>query len=426
MGFQDTPVAGEYLVRPAIKSPNYVPGADGWAINADGSAEFNDLTINGGQLLIQDANGDAVASIDAEGTGSFVDVTVVNSPTIMGLDFETEWIEPLPRGLMAYGYDDTYNVPGAGFTAEVGLIEVAALLDNRNFTLYGQFNAGAGGGTGNSIGLNIRAEYSASGNADKPTLASPMLFQVNRAATVGIFEKFEIQIDADLAAGSWRFLLCCQRSTGTGTMQTNTTAVTPLFFSVKDNGPAGQNTGVINDGTAGATDPVQQYITSYGTLWSRSYDGNGDANTFGGATRIYQGNIGDGNGNRKAMVGFDYATIQADLAGATIDGCYITFYYQHWYYNAGGTSIIGTHNSSAGAGPATFSGTTNRVSSGSWPKPGLRQVSLGTTIGAEFRDDTTKGIVIGPGQGGDPLTYYGYAAGAGAGNAPVLTIVYTK
>ncbi len=426
MGFPDDAVAGQYLVRPAIKSPNYVASTTGWAINADGTAEFNSLQINGGQILIQDANGDAVASIDAEGTGSFRDLTVVGSPTIMGLDFETEWIDPLPRGLKAYGYSDTYNVPGGGFTAEVGLLEVAAQLDDRNYTLYGQFNAGAGGGGSNSIGLNIRAEYSAGGTAGKPSLASPMLFQVNReAAMIGVFQKFEIQIDADLPAGSWRFLLTCQRSTGTGTMQTNTTAVTPLFFSIKDNGPAGQNLGIINDGSGGAAAPVQQYVSSYPAIWSRSYNGSGNANTFGGATRAYQGNIGDGNGNRRSMIGFDYTTIQADLAGATIDGAYVTLYFPHWYYNAGGTAIIGTHNSNSNPGPATFSGTTNLVQSAGWPKPGLRQVSLGTAIGQAFRDNTAKGLVLGPGQGGDPLTYYGYAAGFGATNPPVLTIVYT-
>lgn len=35
------------LVRPAIKSPNYVTGISGWTINKDGSAEFNNLTIRG-------------------------------------------------------------------------------------------------------------------------------------------------------------------------------------------------------------------------------------------------------------------------------------------------------------------------------------------------------------------------------------------
>jgi hypothetical protein len=35
------------LVRPAIKSPNYVAGSAGWSINRTGSAEFNNATIRG-------------------------------------------------------------------------------------------------------------------------------------------------------------------------------------------------------------------------------------------------------------------------------------------------------------------------------------------------------------------------------------------
>lgn len=47
MVFRNSVVGGTTLVRPAIKSPNYVAGVSGWSINADGSAEFNDLTIRG-------------------------------------------------------------------------------------------------------------------------------------------------------------------------------------------------------------------------------------------------------------------------------------------------------------------------------------------------------------------------------------------
>src|SRR6266540_2524625 len=38
--FTNPIVGGTALVRPAIKSPNYVPGVSGWSINRDGSAEF--------------------------------------------------------------------------------------------------------------------------------------------------------------------------------------------------------------------------------------------------------------------------------------------------------------------------------------------------------------------------------------------------
>jgi hypothetical protein len=40
-------VGGVALRRPAIQSPNFLTGVQGWSINADGSAEFDNLTIRG-------------------------------------------------------------------------------------------------------------------------------------------------------------------------------------------------------------------------------------------------------------------------------------------------------------------------------------------------------------------------------------------
>lgn len=47
-GFSNPIAAGDgTLLVDAIKSPNYVLGASGWSINADGTAEFNDVTVRG-------------------------------------------------------------------------------------------------------------------------------------------------------------------------------------------------------------------------------------------------------------------------------------------------------------------------------------------------------------------------------------------
>lgn len=43
----DPVVGSTVLRRPAIQSPNYVHGSTGWTVNADGSAEFNNLQIRG-------------------------------------------------------------------------------------------------------------------------------------------------------------------------------------------------------------------------------------------------------------------------------------------------------------------------------------------------------------------------------------------
>ncbi len=51
---------GSTLLRPAIQSPNYVPGTQGWAIKRDGSAELLDLLVRGvfeGTQYVQNADG---------------------------------------------------------------------------------------------------------------------------------------------------------------------------------------------------------------------------------------------------------------------------------------------------------------------------------------------------------------------------------
>jgi hypothetical protein len=51
MAFRNEIVAGNTLIREAIQSENYQPGSQGWSINQDGSAEFNDVTIRGGTVV---------------------------------------------------------------------------------------------------------------------------------------------------------------------------------------------------------------------------------------------------------------------------------------------------------------------------------------------------------------------------------------
>lgn len=47
MTFNNPIVGGTTLIRPAIHSPDYVAGSQGWTINKDGTAEFNDVTVRG-------------------------------------------------------------------------------------------------------------------------------------------------------------------------------------------------------------------------------------------------------------------------------------------------------------------------------------------------------------------------------------------
>jgi hypothetical protein len=72
MGFiYQTPetVGGTVLIIERIESQNYVPGVSGWAIEANGDAEFADLTARG-------------TFISGSGTGPHIEITSVNANTI--------------------------------------------------------------------------------------------------------------------------------------------------------------------------------------------------------------------------------------------------------------------------------------------------------------------------------------------------------
>lgn len=108
--FSDPIVGGEsVLIRDAIRSRNYVASVSGWTINADGTAEFSDITIRGtgefgpnpgqhieltatGQILIYDAGNQLVMQLDGSGllvqdiaTGASALLTLAAGVTILAL-----------------------------------------------------------------------------------------------------------------------------------------------------------------------------------------------------------------------------------------------------------------------------------------------------------------------------------------------------
>jgi hypothetical protein len=184
-------------------------------------------------------------------------------------------------------------------------------------------------------------------------------------------------------------------------------------------------TGVTPGGGGGVIPipPGGSITKTYACTWSQSYTAGGSSTSGGSSTFAYQGDDGLGDGNRKSLLGFDYATIQADTLGHVIVSCTLTIKYLHWWYSSGGTAIFGTHHSTTSS-PSTYPSTSvNRLSSPSWATNATKTINLGTDIGTEFQNGTTTGIAVGPGPTGKRI-YYAYAAGFGHSSPPVLTITY--
>lgn len=75
MGFRNSILAGLTLIREAIRSPNYVAGTSGWSINADGSAEFSDVTLRGdgvGYTIIVGPDGKPQVLIGSNASQGFI------------------------------------------------------------------------------------------------------------------------------------------------------------------------------------------------------------------------------------------------------------------------------------------------------------------------------------------------------------------
>ena len=164
------------------------------------------------------------------------------------------------------------------------------------------------------------------------------------------------------------------------------------------------------------------YTARFYATWGASYQSSGDKRS--GVTDLYQGYYSGTNGNQKSLAGFNITGLPATSGTVECLSAYVTLANTHWGSAAGGTAVIGTHNKTTE--PATYPSTgvtTNRVTS-SMTRYQTKKISLGTTIGAEFMNGTSKGIAIGPGPS-TALTYYGSFEGSTSSSArPLLEINY--
>lgn len=76
MTFSNPIVGGTTLIRPAIHSPDYVPGVSGWSINKDGTAEFNNVVIRGDLESDNYVPGVSGWKLDKSGSAEFHNVVI--------------------------------------------------------------------------------------------------------------------------------------------------------------------------------------------------------------------------------------------------------------------------------------------------------------------------------------------------------------
>jgi len=399
--------------------------------------------LEGNFLLIKDPEDSTktLAGIDGSGRGSFQNLYVVDDITIGGDSLLDDIINPRAKGVIALGTYDGDAIIGGGPTVagERGFMEISFIAEESRSYMIVAMTEWESTASQDRIVLRLRD----SGDQD-PTISGTWLQQAicSDVANSGGNSAAIITYAGTFTPGLHRILVSFFGINGNASVQAPGGAgpESVSLMWVEDIGMPVTDTLILNDAgvseylapppsvdtpTPSKPKPKVTYTKNYSATWSGSYRSNGAYSSSHGAT-MTQGNSGDGYlGDARGLVGFNDAQIRKDLSGATIKSCYITLYANHWWDNNGGTARIGTHKYSSR--PSSISSGNlhvQRVSSGGWPKPGKRKVSLGTTIGNEFKSGASRGIIVGPTN--DSHDQYGKFNGNGQSSEPVLTIVYVK
>lgn len=394
-------------------------------------------------FAVTKSDGSYAATIDDTGRASMYDLNVQNNPEFRSEPLWTKHptqeeinaavaagqpvpkprigiIDRLPRGIVANGW---YPMRQDNLFAEYGEFEVAFDAEaGRSYmiSVYGlQWGHAVPGSnatfmlraitpTSNGAAVELTRRYKQPGNSANFRRPDEEIHYMHQA----------------LVGGTHRIILSAYSDTG------GLHPYGDAFMIIEDIGISKPNTAIPN--TLGGTPnnpppqpPKQTYTKQYVSTWSMAYKGDGtQMSNWGG--RLYQGRDPSGsNGNQKSLVGWNAATVMADLAGAEINQVLFHLHAAHWYYNSGGTAVIGAHALSST--PGTFSGTIDpgRMHSTGWPKPGGRWVDI-TSWGNEIKGGSVRGLVLGPGPDTN-LVYYGYFHGHTFSDGhPTLQVTFTK
>jgi hypothetical protein len=366
-------------------------------------------------FAITKSNGDLAASISQDGVMSALDVNASRALFYKGNEMQS-LLDDMPRGVIAAAYRDTNSAVNGGTTnGNIPFLRLEAYLEAGRIYRISTSPLRISRDAGASVTVGIK--YNSTGTATTPNLAtvtSPDLAQSivwDEANSPVVSELFA------LTSGSSKwvsFLIWLGALSGNAGFRPS--GASPARLIVEDVGP-NRNTigsGVSVDGNATPPAAKNTYTKQYNALGSSSYQGNGTVYSFD-AGRMYQGLSPAGYGNMKSLAYFPSFT--GDLSGAIVNNIRVYFMFDHWYYNSGGTARITLHGQSGL--PATFPTTygTPAVSSGGWPKPGDRWVTIPSSYYGGFVNGTYKGVAL---EGDSTYGTYGIA------QRPVIEISYTK
>lgn len=314
MAFENDIVAGTKLVRPAIQSPNYIPGISGWTINRDGTAEFTSVTTRGPVVVTK--NGVVVASVSANGDiagqigtlNNLIFLDDAGVPTsLAGLSGQ------MGRGLV--GFHGTFSTPpnpGNGVYTDTGWFRAPLRGDRLYFvtaTPLGINNSGF-----SDAGIETQWIVSDTLNPSPGTFAYTKQAVVGGIGT-GLVTSFLFATGGGASRLATATFKLQSRGSTANLSFANPGGWNMMCFDVGSLSYAMNNGGV---GTpSGSTQQTRQYVCTA----SQAYDGNGNpVPGSDGVNNVYAGDMSPTRsfGNERSIIIFPGGTIRSNLAGASI------------------------------------------------------------------------------------------------------------
>jgi hypothetical protein len=440
-------ISANWILSGSIKT-----GEEGQRIelNASGLQAYNangDLTTNlssdpsqtGQYISFTDEEGIALASISSLGVGSFQSVNV-KSLNLNGQDLATDILEPMGKGVVAWGYSDADVSNTAGnekgylelaFEAEQDrMYKVEFICDIETPTLVSSDH------DVNQYSIRLR-----DGGADIPTVNSTRI-STNTFTSQGFsgVNTTLHYVDIRTYTPGLHRLLITFNGYG-GYSHTMKGSDGPALFWVEDMGDVGffNNTAYTNPGDGTTTAPSDgggNLTKTYACTWSGTYAG-ATSDNWGAyeymddyLDRIAQGQYGSARGNQRSLIGIPTDQIVSDMNGATVKKMQLVMYMPHSYYDYGTDMVLGTHTYTSR--PSTWDDaqvTQDRMRYYGWPVGASRSVTLTDAMAYDIANGIATGFAVGPGPSTD-IYYYSYFNGADPNitpnNRPYLKITYSK
>lgn len=356
-----------------------------------GVADTSDL------LSITNSVGESVINLDSLGTIAGKSVEAENTLYYKGEELSS-YVGSRPRGMAAWAQVEI-KTNMAVSNGTVGLFELAWDGGDIPGRMY-EFNVNTFIVNASAAGtVGMRLFFTTDGSA--PTINSPtMQYNYIRTSAAGFVSLGGSRIVGSNNGNYIRVLVALYASSGVVATVTLDPNQTHLLATVMDLGESMPPTGVASTGGgtpySGSTvaPPTIAKVTKtleYGYTSVKSYLPNNSQYQYN-IGKAYQGLSPAGYGNLRSIYSFNQDFVGL-LNGATIEGVWIYIYFEHWYYNAGGSAIIRLHNQSGA--PSTYTGVTgNGFTSSGWPKAAGRWVSVPSNLWAGFASGAYKGFAL--------------------------------